>query len=360
MGPGLSLYLDLLRFGMAATVALGHMAAGFFGDHNHLWFLPPYMQTAVTGFFVLSGFVIAYVTDRTERRGWDYGAARGARLYSVIVPAMILTFALDAVGTRLDHGFYAAPEMGLHLFGGDEPARYLATLFMVGSTWFAGPDHLSPGSDGPFWTMSYEAAYYALFGVVLFARGKPRIVGLASIALIAGPEILILLPVWMAGVATYCATKRWRLPKWWAALLFLASLVFLEKIGWARHVYFGDMPLNTNTAFRYSEGAAVALNIFAAASLEPFVGAVLAPMARVVRWLGELTFPLYLSHLPTLCFLAAVAGPARRATAPYNFTIALIVFLVAAGMTVLGNRLRGEIRKALTGLRPNAIAGPGQ
>ena len=86
MTNALSFYLDGLRFGAAFTVFLAHysvqrISGGFF------WPSFAYGHTAVLVFFVLSGFVIAWVTETRERSLEDYILSRAARLYSVIIPA---------------------------------------------------------------------------------------------------------------------------------------------------------------------------------------------------------------------------------------------------------------------------------
>jgi peptidoglycan/LPS O-acetylase OafA/YrhL len=64
MTSRLSLYLDALRFSAAFAVLLSHtgrVSGGMF------WQVQPYGRTAVMVFFVLSGFVIAWVTEARER-----------------------------------------------------------------------------------------------------------------------------------------------------------------------------------------------------------------------------------------------------------------------------------------------------
>ena len=96
MTKALSLYLDVLRFGAAFTVFLAHysvqrISGGFF------WPSFAYGHTAVLVFFVLSGFVIAWVTETRERGLEDYVLSRAARLYSVIIPAFIITAAVNSL-----------------------------------------------------------------------------------------------------------------------------------------------------------------------------------------------------------------------------------------------------------------------
>jgi len=111
MTQALSLYLDALRFGAAFTVLsrtgqARATAAGLF------WQLMGYGRTSVIVFFVLSGFVIAWVTETRERSFEDYAFSRIARLYSVIVPAFLLTAVLDRLATAIDPQLYG-PEVSL-------------------------------------------------------------------------------------------------------------------------------------------------------------------------------------------------------------------------------------------------------
>ena len=105
MTNGLSLYLDALRFAAAFTVFLSHYSTGRISG-GLLWQFSDYGRTAVLVFFVLSGFVIAAVTDTRERSLENYALSRIARLYSVIIPAFILTALLDYLGNAIDPRLY--------------------------------------------------------------------------------------------------------------------------------------------------------------------------------------------------------------------------------------------------------------
>jgi peptidoglycan/LPS O-acetylase OafA/YrhL len=110
MTRALSLYLDALRFGAAFTVFLSHYAVARISG-GLFWPMADYGRTAVLVFFILSGFVIAWVTEIREQSLEDYGLSRAARLYSVIIPAFILTAALDYLGAAVDPRLYG-PEWG--------------------------------------------------------------------------------------------------------------------------------------------------------------------------------------------------------------------------------------------------------
>src|ERR1700731_1093191 len=104
MSREFSLYLDLVRFVAAFLVMLSHansrdLTARIipFSDLGH---------SAVVIFFVLSGFVIAYITEIKERRASEYAASRMARIYSVALPALLVTIIADSIGERLQPSIY--------------------------------------------------------------------------------------------------------------------------------------------------------------------------------------------------------------------------------------------------------------
>lgn len=95
MNKPTSIYLDLVRFTAAVTVFFGHVSGSRLTG-GLFWQMGPYGPEAVDVFFVLSGFVIAYVYDTREHSLTDYAVSRFARIYSVAIPALIVTFILDA------------------------------------------------------------------------------------------------------------------------------------------------------------------------------------------------------------------------------------------------------------------------
>src|SRR5438270_9524015 len=101
-----SLHLDLMRGAAALAVFVSH-----FGLHRIsgglFWQAQPYGHDAVILFFVLSGYVIAWVAERREPDLRAYAVNRLSRLYSVVVPAILLTVIADAIGQRVGPAVYA-------------------------------------------------------------------------------------------------------------------------------------------------------------------------------------------------------------------------------------------------------------
>lgn len=341
MSRGLSLYLDLLRFFMATVVVTGHSTfRGYTGHPFQLWFSFPYMQTAVIGFFVLSGFVIAHVTETKEKSAAIYAASRIARLYSVVIPALLLTVLCDTIGEHLDPPFYATGPVAL---ADQQPARYLASFFMINHFWIM-PTGMAPGTNGPFWSLSYEIAYYLVFGMFLTRNWIVMALGTLAVSAAAGPGIMMLFPLWLLGVAIYHLQKSWALPRAFALLLFLATPIALAEIGWLRGGWNYDTgrPLHID----YAEAGLIALNILAAARLGQVLERLLARFAPLIRWLGTLTFATYLCHRPLLQFLSTwrIAEPGAPLQHLWLFGGTFVVIAVVAH---IGEKLRVNIRGAL-------------
>ena len=98
-----------------------------------------------------------------------------------------------------------------------------------------------PGVDSPVWSLSYEAAYYALFAIAIFTRGNRRIVLMAICCLIFGTAMLWLLPVWLAGVGLqrWIAAMQTRKKRFPAAGIFSFVVVVLAILAWPHFNAYG-------------------------------------------------------------------------------------------------------------------------
>lgn len=356
MSRGLSVYLDLLRFLAALTVFVLHASfERFSGGLPLLWRLALFGNDAVMLFFVLSGFVIAHVAAREADQPGRFAAARLARLWSVCLPALALTLLADGVGMRLAPGLYEFP-----MYAHDQPvARLAANALFLNELWFWS---FTPFSNTPYWSIGYEAWYYALFGVWLFTRGRGRWVAAAAVALVMGPRILLLLPVWLAGVWA-CRTRLGQgLGHTGAAWLCLATLA--AYLGWR----YSDMPQRLDTATlhwlgadavarlgwssrflsNYLVGALVALHFVGARRLLRDRAAVPARLEHMVRHVAGYTFALYLLHNPLLQFFGALAlwlGVWEHRALPVVLGPLLVVWLLGGRIERLKTPLRGWLER---------------
>ena len=155
MTPAFSLALDGVRFLAALFVLFDHLSSAPFTQNVIPARLGAYGDIAVTVFFVLSGYVIAHVVATREQNAADYAMARLSRLYSVVLPALLLTCAADALGAWLDPAFYAEQKV---LWQPVSAAGYVSSALFVNEFQIFGFGGIAPGSNAPFWSLSFEAA----------------------------------------------------------------------------------------------------------------------------------------------------------------------------------------------------------
>lgn len=219
MNREVSLYLDLTRFLTALLVMVSHFSFHRFTD-GHLDFFHAYGHAGVVVFFVLSGYVISFVADKKENNLKDYFISRFARLYSVVLAVLILVLMIDTIGQSINPTIYQNYFRDSNYF-----IRLIVNVSFLQQVWFYNIGYLS---DGPLWTLGYEFWYYALFGFTLFIEGKKKYFFLFLTALLIGPKILLLLPVWLFGVWIYNFHKNKTLNQNLARILFLsAPILFL-------------------------------------------------------------------------------------------------------------------------------------
>lgn len=353
MTPLASIYLDALRFFFAFVVLLAHARSDVYTG-GIFWRLGPFAQPAVIGFFVLSGFVIAYVTDVRERTFRIYAVNRLARLYSVVLPCLVLTLVVDGIGWRWFESHYlAAPlEIGAdHLM-----LRYIAALFMSSGMgfigWFTGELHVffPPGTNGPLWSLSNEVVYYAIFGVAIFGRqGASKALAILVLALVGGPEVIVLMPIWLFGVFAYKMSIRYSIPSWVAVVMVISSwAVFLYVcLDWSSLHWVQPNFISRAIHTDYLIGVVVAANIFAVSSMRASIN-ISGRVVDVVRVLGGLTFPLYVCHRPLLQFLSGfrLGEPGSFVQTSYLlFAIFAIAFALKEIGDVLQRTIRGELLK---------------
>jgi peptidoglycan/LPS O-acetylase OafA/YrhL len=329
MNRGLSLYLDVLRFAAALIVVVTHLAyPELSGGMLSYWRLVG--NDAVMVFFVLSGFVIAHVAHEKEHSVQAYAISRLARLWSVAVPAMIITILLDQWGRTFDPAGY-----GQSWYQDSDPInRIVRALTFTNELWFSS---VRPFSNGPWWSLGYEAAYYAIFAALFYLRGRRRVVVAGALMLLAGPKILLLLPIWLLGAWTWQRTQRGALPMRQAHLAFWGSIAlyaFFRASGApvalraltvallgadnvAYNLAFSDEFLSS-----YLIGPMVAIHFLGAHGLADQLGARLERARAPIVWLAQSTFTVYLLHYPMLRFAEAALG--YDVTSPIAVTAVLI------------------------------------
>lgn len=353
MQPKFSAYLDIVRFLAALVVFLGH-AAGTQWTQGFLWQLGSYGDTCVVIFFVLSGFVIAWVADHKESNWWTYGANRVARLWSVVIPALVLTCAIDYAGVRIAPALY----LDQPWFNGDHlELRYLLSFLLVHETWYIG---YAPGTNQPFWSLGYEAFYYLVFGLLTFYKGRAKKLVLVGMFVLGGPLMLALFPIWMAGVLAYRTTGKYSLSAPAALALFTASTLLLVLAPVLRP-FVSLQWMGQEITGRYLEAGAFFANLVAAHRLFNGDARLPARLAQAIKRVAATTFVLYLFHRP-LIQLFSYIGPADAGSWERRVLVIGATLGIVAIATPLCERFQRSLRalclRWLTSARSRQPASP--
>lgn len=305
-----SVYLDLVRV-CAALLVVSYHAHYYtpgvlpFTDFGH---------DAVVIFFVLSGYVIAYVTATRERTLVRYTISRLARLMSVVVPALALTIVGDAIGR-------AAPGADIYdsmmRYPGDWPViRVLSALTFTSEIWFVSIVTLS---NNAFWSLSFEFWYYVIFACWTFVPGRWRWIATGAACALVGPKILLLFPLWLMGVALFRTRIGHGLSPWIAGPLFVGSLLLYLWLKFAGHLHALDLmvwdiigpravhhlPYARFFAGDYVMGLCIMVHFAALRALAPIIP-IPAMIETAIRWAAGYTFSIYLYHYPMLLFWGSV------------------------------------------------------
>ncbi len=230
--PLYSLHLDLIR-GLAALLVLGgHLrliVAGQSGvaaaGQTPTFTMHPagatgFGHAAVVVFFVLSGYLVGGSVIRDLGRNsfsWiKYGLRRLARLWTVLIPTLLIGAVLDALSTH----FFAATRVVAE-------GEFTRNFQMPGFTAFF--DYLgflqsinrlkihNFGTNVALWSLSNEFWYYVLFPLLAVAfagKASPRLLRLAFFLIAAfllwflGAGITGYFPLWLCGVLAYVAPAK--------------------------------------------------------------------------------------------------------------------------------------------------------
>lgn len=350
MNKETSIYLDAVRFIAAAAVFLDHtsgqrLTGGLF------WQFGRYGPEAVSVFFVLSGFVIAHVTAEREHGAGSYALARAARILSVAVPALLLTFALDAIGRAINPDMYT---LAWNYHANGRLWQAISGLLFINGAWSIGT---VIGSNLSYWTLGMEVPYYLIWGLATYAPRNWRAPAVMLALVAYGPAVAALFPVWLLGVGAYHFTARRQI----GARLGV-GLCVLPMLAWAIYevwVWRGGVMLPNVAALfpgdltlqHYLLGTFFACHIVGFNAIAHEFAAPIKRFERPIRWTAGATFSLYLFHLPIAQFIASVMPWPPWSTAGrvavYAGTL-VAVFVLAE----VSERRKAQWRQALSALLP--------
>ncbi|MCK9685933.1 acyltransferase family protein [Scleromatobacter humisilvae] len=328
-------WLDLVRGLAAIAVVVFHYQAYLQVRHAG------YGLTAVDIFFALSGIVLALKYTQAIESGMgplEFAGVRLRRLYPMVLVAGTFIVALDLAGVPSGASMPAADTDAWAIF-----------LVMPVST--GGMNSAFP-ADPPMWSFWAELAANAVWFVVLkFGRRWMFPLGVASMAILifatlrannlnlgweaGGLYRLISVARALAWFSVGCAIAMRPSTLRMSAVMLVAALTVFVVVA---HFAGGREGLNQ---FLCATTGVALLNL---AYRLPSPGMALGAISR---WLGMLSFPLYMMHAPAGRLLPYVHGLPRWAT------LVLVVGAAALAATLVNeslvdrvNRFYRERRKA--------------
>jgi len=295
-----SFFLDFLR----AAAALGVVAAHLTVTHlaHSAGYFQPYGHLMVLIFFVLSGFLIAASVDGKAVDARRYTALRLGRLWSVLIPCLLLTFALQLTVGAIE------PQHAADFQRGHTALRFTLPIFFLNEVWF---NSAAPPFNLPLWSLAYEAWYYAFFGVWVFVRSPVRRgFILLAMAAVVGPKVLALFPAWLIGVGLLKILRSPGRLRPWAWPILLGSLAFVA----AWFAFNPQWPSPIGYRPMFFSAAFLSDCIFGLAVAAVILGVELlwgqctpAPWIDVpVRKAAAVSFTLYLVHFPLMVTAGAI------------------------------------------------------
>lgn len=355
-----SMLLDVVRFAAAIGVVATHVGEPHF---NTGWESRPIFGTlAVPVFFVLSGFVIRYVTRTRENTLSEYFIDRASRIYSVVLPAMALTLLFSLFSYIADKQTFILQWSQYF----DHPFfRILFNVVFLSQAW---GHNTIPFTNIPYWSLGYECIYYVFYGFIFFLRGWRQVVACLAVALIVGPQVMFLLPIWWLGCWMYDAyqwarTKRSNQIAATSILLLWSVFSFVFYILGSKRVVSAPMdliwsianlqnplsflgiPARRATMFAVGTGVSSTIILFLLLlAIEPINIATKARWAKSVRRIADGTFVIYLIHYPILVF-AASAKLLRYGQSVRNFFVVTVIVLSLVVLAGPLDALKRQMRR---------------
>jgi peptidoglycan/LPS O-acetylase OafA/YrhL len=326
--PSFDPRLESLR-GIAALLVCVHHGMSVFADNAPLSALDALLfafnsAAAVIFFFVLSGYVLGRALER-DRSLLPYLTRRLFRLLPPFIVVVLFSFACERL-LRID----PAPSGLMPGF---------QHMFWPQPGWDALWDNLLLRSytvNGPTWTLVIEAlgALMLPFAVAVHARIGKRwrwaLFAVIATLLAIGPYYMML---WFyAGyfladeIGTLLAGRPWL-----AATAFVAGLIGLGTAGTSSEFYAVNIVIPSAVNAALMIGAV-------AASRELLQWTTLAPL----RFLGRISYSLYLVHWPTFyacALLAVICRPIVPTHTWGNVLVMLTSSMLAIGLAALSYRL---------------------
>lgn len=287
---------------------------------------------AVLVFFVLSGLVVALPVLRRPDFDWvAYYARRIVRLWLPVAASIVLALLLVTIVDQSR---------------ADQSSNWVKLWSVHNPAWAVVVSAFDPlfgnvSLNNPLWTIHWEVAFSLLLpafvAVAVLTRRWWWITLLATLPMVAIGTLFSLtpwmfLPVFLVGAviavrldALRAWAERRRSSRWFGVGCAVALVVSLLLLGlhWTVWGALGG-PARAQTLTKSLEYVGAAGLVVLAIIWRP---AIRLLTTRVVRWLGRISFSLYLVHVPIILAIASLFG---RSATPVRLVLSAAVALVAA------------------------------
>ncbi len=318
--------LQLLRFVAAILVVLTH-------TRHEVGELLPFGDFGVDVFFVVSGFIVSFITvDGTDR----FLVKRLLR----IVPLYWLFTALLAVIA------YALPSL---VNSATFDIRHLLASLLFIPYWSQGTEFKPILLLG--WTLNYELFFYGLFYLASLVSHRYReylcsamlIVTYLLLNFVVDPGETSLLGFYtnsiifefVFGLMLAIAYRRWsilrgNLPLGYVIILLFASISIFVLSSF-------DIPASVDgpTNRWIVWGGAALMLVIASLGLEKYFQATSQGLRKAVLLLGELSYPMYLIHIYFIALLSRLLGLADEGV--------VLLFAISTALTMVASFLVSRV-----------------
>ena len=324
MNNNFSALLNACRWGATFLVVLNHVRHLMLVDYKDVeyknifikgfYFITGLGHEAVVVFFVISGFLVGGLTVlkwSTKISYKDYFAARFSRIYSVLIPALIIGAGLDWIVLTYFNGSdintnSSIPHinsMNAVISSKLRPDIFLGNIFNL-----EGISVPILGSNGPLWSLAFEWWYYTIFAALLgFVFDKNIFIKITALLVVI--ILVILLPtklilwmlIWLFGVGVYLYgdSSLPKPPRFIAIMLFLVALI-LSRISHNTENVLEPEPMLTEFIRDFGFGLAFSLLL-----LGCYNRTFNFPNEKLHKFLADFSYSIYLFHTPLLVFLLA-------------------------------------------------------
>ena len=341
--------MGLLRFMLALAVASGH-ASGFFGSHIY----PKVPGShAVQLFYMISGFLIALILSGkyadTPRGNWIFYSNRAVKIYLpyfaiLAVTIVIWLMAYSATGNAgpLQVFFTEGSAMSF----GAWAFTILTNLFLLGMEWGSmlivrggelllsvrayeePPNAIQFTIIVPAWTLSLELAFYLIAPFIL----RRHIVLIAALAL---ASYMFRFQAYSLGYRTIATDYRF-FPFELSLFLYGALSYRLYALLKERDSFKPALSLGITVACALAAISLPRYFIQHPHQMYALVGLLLPALFdfstryRWDKWLGDLSYPLYLVHWPVCGFGLVMLGGGSNAELHAYAVVAVSIGLSVA------------------------------